>query len=1015
MSMSIRQFEPSRAVEVIAPRYGSGYCIGGRLVLTAAHLLGDVGSSCTVRAKQSFGEKAAHTIWKAKNLDIALIELPSEVERVEATVLGKLPKANTSEKLDFQMYAYPRWGRTQRDAGKTAAGGRQIEGVIYLADTSPDGLLVLEPQRLPTAVTTVQSEWEGASGAAIVCDGLVIAVQSQHQNPKRPASLEASPLWTVYDDKQWQQLLERHGIKPEMEVAHLRESLPRSPFSAASFHFSTYRPETWTGREDALFELTQALQNGSCLLLIHGMTGIGKTTLAERLAAEFAMPETYYVVAFDQGDHSKSFSRGALAILQTLGDDTAQQLPDEQLLPHLLQTLEQHPCWLQLDSVEYLLSQNDDGESHFSDLTWLDFFYQFLTQSSNARIVLTSQALPTDLVNRCLRYDNLWQDFSLAGLERDLWLALFNNYGVTPQTDQDTQHLYSIADYFEGHPLILKMIAGDIGKRPFNGDVSKYWQEYYSQRQNQLPPKLRQSQEQRARSWVNQTIQSLPDLPRQMLQHCAVFRRPVPETFYRVMLPELTPNDADSTLMMLKNRNLVEDHDLLAGQFWLRQHNLIREVAYANLKRDRSVWEAAERQAAHLWLNSYVPAPDALNIESVRGYLEAFDHYCEIEDWEEACAVLDTQIDSPTKEALHWQLETWGYYQDEIRLYERVLGQTSTERDILWHRGFGLAYSRLGDFANATRYLQGGLQLAKNIADKASESKILGNLGTVYLFKGQYEQAINYYLQDLEIAREIGDRRGESYALGNLGIAYKNLGQYEQAINYYQQPLVIARETGDRYSESLALGNLGIAYESQGNFDQAIKNFQQWLIIAREIGNRKGESSALGSIGSAYINLGQYELAIDYCQQSLTINHEICDRRGEGLNLGNLGIAYTNLREYDQAFDYANQHLAVAREIGDRRGEGAGLRELGVTLLRQESIAEALENLEAALNIFQEVKSRHDEAEALKNLGELYQVLGEIDVARQYAQQALALATELDISLKDECLGLMEKLETGGG
>jgi hypothetical protein len=616
MPVPIRQFEPSRAVEVIAPRYGSGYRIGGRLVLTAAHLLDDLGSDCTVRAKQSFGEKTAHTIWKAQNLDIALIELPEEVERVKTIVLGRLPDVEAGEKLTYQMYAYPRWGRTQRDVGKTAAGGRQIEGVIYLADTSPNGLVVLEPQRLPPALTTIaQSEWEGASGAAIVCDGLVVAVQCQHQNPERPASLEASPLWAVYEDEQLRQLLEKHGIKSELETARLRESLPRSPFPAAAFHFSTYRPETWTGREDAIAELTQALQNGSRLLLIHGLTGIGKTTLAERMAADLATPETYHRVAFDEGDRSQSFSRGALAILQTLGDDTAQQLPDEQLLPHLLKTLKQRSCWLQLDSLEYLLSQNDEGESHFGDPNWLDFFYQLLAQPSNTHIVLTSQALPTDLVNRCLRYDNLWHDFSLVGLECDHWLDLFRNYGVTPQIDEETQHLYAIADYFEGHPLILKMIAGDIGKRPFNGDVSKYWYEYYSQRQSQLAPKLRQSQVQRARNWVNQTIQSLPELSRRMLQHCAVFRRPVPEMFYSAMLAEIAPTDADSALTMLKDRNLVEAHDLQAGQFWLRQHNLIREVALGNLRGDRSVWEAAERKAADLWLNNdYKSITDAPNI-----------------------------------------------------------------------------------------------------------------------------------------------------------------------------------------------------------------------------------------------------------------------------------------------------------------------------------------------------------------------------------------------------------------
>lgn len=217
-----RQFEPGRAVEITSPLYGSGYRIGGQLVLTAAHLLATaVGSTCRVRAKQSFGDVEATVVWKAQDWDIALIALPEHVSACAPVVLGQLPKAQAGEKLPFQMYSYPRWGRTQREEGKTAAGGRQIEGTIYLADGSPDGLLVLEAERLPPEATTAQSEWEGASGGAIVCDGLVIAVQSQHQNPQRPASLEAAPLLTVCDDPQWRALLRQHGLRPECEIARL--------------------------------------------------------------------------------------------------------------------------------------------------------------------------------------------------------------------------------------------------------------------------------------------------------------------------------------------------------------------------------------------------------------------------------------------------------------------------------------------------------------------------------------------------------------------------------------------------------------------------------------------------------------------------------------------------------------------------------------------------------------------------------------------------------------------------
>lgn len=408
------------------------------------------------------------------------------------------------------------------------------------------------------------------------------------------------------------------------------------------------------------------------------MTGIGKTALAERLASDFVgtpnvdqidnpvganvsdvgangrSPLPYIQVILDRGSSSADFTQGAIRILHAIGDDTAQQLPDAQILPYLLQTLERQPCWLQLDSLEYLLCQTDNGDYRFADATWVEFFFQFLTASrQTSRIVLTSQAMPMELVERIDRYDQLWHDYSLRGLEQDHWLDLFRHHRVTPQTDPEQQHLCQIASYFQGHPLILKMIVGDIRSRLFGGSISKYWHQYYSQRQTtQL--KLPQSQEQRARHWVDQTIAQLPDLPRTLLQRGAVFRRAVPEAFYLQLLDDLPEADC-ATLLSLKARNLVEDTDIQNGHLLIQQHNLIRDSAYAQLKNDRATWEAAERQAAHLWLTAYEPAPDAERLETIRGKLEAFDHYCEVGDWNAAKTILlDQQIGL--------NLQTWGKY-----------------------------------------------------------------------------------------------------------------------------------------------------------------------------------------------------------------------------------------------------------------------------------------------------------------------------------------------------------------
>ena len=271
------------------------------------------------------------------------------------------------------------------------------------------------------------------------------------------------------------------------------------------------------------------------------------------------------------------------------------------------------------------------------------------------------------------------------------------------------------------------------------------------------------------------------------------------------VIPKLRPRAAEGAIA-LAEEDWEEGAWLgMDGEIPLRQHNLIRSVAYELLKADAAVWQTAERTAAEQWLNNYEALPEAENLEQIRGYLEAFNHFCDVEDWHEAKSILLDQN-------IRAQLRTWSHYLEMIVLYGRLANHLSTTDEDSCQRGLGNAYLLLGKYKQASDYYQQSLELAREICDLQGQGQALNNLGNVYRNLSNYPKSIEYLEQALSIAREIGERQAESNALGNLGSTYRNLSNYVQAIEYNQQALVIRRETGDRQGEGNDLCSLGNAF-----------------------------------------------------------------------------------------------------------------------------------------------------------------------------------------------------------
>lgn len=767
----------------------------------------------------------------------------------------------------------------------------------------------------------------------------------------------------------------------------LGELIPKPPL------LSIYNSQTWVGRKAIIDECLPKLQGQVRILWISGISGIGKTALGECFASQAwdRDPSFQWLHLEILEGQSPEFVFVAADLLAKLGDvdlNPQERNDPERLIERLLQKLKNSRYWLQVDSLERLFNSEQPTETEFSDHHWFTFLKHCLTESNFvSRLVLTAQALPSALAELEDRYSNFWQVITLQGLlanqqdkqQINEHLELFAKNGLSVD-DISVSHLRRIGQIYEGHPLVLQVIAKEILAAPFDGSVAMYWRRYGNEfklvaRELQVErvssELFNQALQKRVRCRVEISLKRLPTDALDLLCRSSVYRRPVPETFWLSLFGQHPCQLKHQAYQILNERALVEREGVHQNQFLIRQHNLVRSVAYNLLKADTQMWYQSECQAAHLWLTDYEPAPDSPNLETVRGYLEAFIHYCDAGDWESANDLFSKALKPPSKSELFWLLYRWGYYLEEIRICEQLVNHARPKVKVVCYNGIGIAHSALAN----------------------------------------YSQALIAYKESLKIARQIGDKRGESNAICNLGVVYKNLGDYKQAIASHEMDLTISREIDDKWGEACALGNLGLTYNDIGEYHKAIKYHLRALATRQGTNDKRGEAADLGNLGLSYYNIGEFKLAIDYHQRCLEITRDLGIRRDECNTLSDLGRVYNALGDYQKALKHQQQALSISVEINDKRAEGIALSDIGEIQIQLTDHDNALKNLNKALVIFRVIQVRAKEAEVLKRLARLYQVTDERDVALDCCRQALETSVELGIPLIEECQKLMEELE----
>ncbi len=556
------------------------------------------------------------------------------------------------------------------------------------------------------------------------------------------------------------------------------------------------------GREAELDRIRRwAARPGSPVLAILGVTGIGKTALAERAAAASGLP---------------SFVRRAYVFetARTFADALADFLAD-----HGRPRLRNHLSSGAFDpaSLRAILAQDlrgtfvvvDDADRSREVCAFLEMAAE---ASPDAKLLLTERSRPPAYDERDLAEGHA-AELVLEGLDRRSAIALAARLGL-PADPETGERIFALT---RGHPLAIALLAST-GLR---------------------------AAERMRRFLEDAILASLDERATPALRALAVLRRPIEE-------PEALPLSS-RTVRSLVRRGLLGEHP---EGFTL--HDLARDVLLARASPDDL--RAAHARAARFWtrhgnpLESAHHALEARRLEDALAVLEpAAMALAESPRAAELVALLERLPENRRPRLAHARaLESVARWAEAAALYGTLAarGGPGTTESLL---GLGRIASKEGRYDEAERHLRAALEQAADIGTRGRAERLLA---AVLRKRGTYTEA--HAAIDAAVAHLTSDPRERTRALIDRAALLHDEGRDEEAVATLDA--IDRNDLGMREAASLE-NNRAVALACLSRTIDAVAAFRRSAQAWREAGDARGTAYALANAGDALMALGRLEEA----------------------------------------------------------------------------------------------------------------------------------------------------------
>lgn len=651
------------------------------------------------------------------------------------------------------------------------------------------------------------------------------------------------------------------------------------------------------GRDREIAELHNIISAGAKVILIQAEGGVGKTTLARKyfktqnfdkvlelwMATEIQnlTPVESVVEEWLRRDFNEEPGRDFGINLERLRRELRNQTPKIGVF---------------IDNLETALDKN--GKFLESRRPYVELLRVLADADVHSVTLLTSRERLRESSIQVYLY-------SLEGLDEQVWQQFFSRRNI----NCNPNILSEMCRAYGGNAKAMQILRGAIFT-DFQGDIYAYWQE------NCTDLLIERELKDLVASQFDRLQQN--DLEAyHLLCRLGCYRyQDITSISIEGILCLLwdVPEQSKRVIKALQDLSLIEAKK---GQYWL--HPVIRDEAIGRLRLNAEEWELVNCKAAEFWTQTITEIENTTDALSA---LEAFYHFVEINDFEQACDVILKRRDN----------------QDKIPL------------------PLGCSFYQLGLIQKIISVIT---QIIDNISCHKRRSKLENILGYSYRLIGKISIALECHQKSRIIAERFELNILKISSLFYIGLCKMELWEIEEANIFFNSVCLLVEQT-DRCQEYIVYSECSLAF-----IKSCLELQEEAFYLAQKVETAMlttkltawGTGYNLLFLGLTYKNLGNITKSLELCERAILYADKNHFTQVKAKAISCLAELYREQREYALALLHHTESITILDKISAKYDLAEACYQLALTHYKMGEIKQSRENFERAIALFDEMQA----------------------------------------------------------